>query len=144
VWASAFLGCSLLFPKPTLTIKNSTSFELDLISWNGIYIGKDQVYDQLLGYCVDGLKPGSSDTKKVDPSTDYILFWFTTPGPKYRTTELVTVKKNEQKTLTFTDSTIIQQNNSTAPTQPMSEVVIGEGISNEAKVKEQMEFERRN
>jgi hypothetical protein len=144
VWLSAFLSCSLLFPKTTLTIKNSTSGELDLISWNGIYFGKDQVYDQVLGYNVDGLKPGSSDTKEVDPSSDYIFFWLPTPGPKYRTTDLVTVKKNEQKTFTFTNSTIVQQSNSTAPTQQISKVAMGEGISDEARMKKQMEFEGRN
>jgi hypothetical protein len=93
------------YNRTLLGIKNSSIFDLDLINWRGYYFGKDLVWDAILGEYVYGLKPGSIDVREVTPGSGYVYFYFASGGPKYRTTELVSVAAEEQKVFTFLDTT---------------------------------------
>ena len=97
-------GCNLFLPT-TLKITNNTSYELDLISWNGNFFGTDQVYDQVLSKYVKGMHPGSSDTVTVTAGSDHVYFWFTTPGPEYHTVDVVVVADHQQAVYTLMNST---------------------------------------
>ena len=113
LWITLFMvlfGCDLSGYKDSktlLTIKNSTSFELDLISWSGFYFGDDAVWDVVLGEFAPGILPGNSSTRIVTPGSSYIYLWFAAGGPRYRTANIITVGKNDKATFTFYDSTIV-------------------------------------
>jgi hypothetical protein len=113
VGLGSIAGCDL-FRQTKLTIINGSSYDIDLVQWDGNYFGKDRLYDSVLGYYVDGIASGSSDTVSVDAGTHYITFWFTTPGPEYRTSSYVTVADGEHVTFTFYNSTTISQKGPTS------------------------------
>jgi hypothetical protein len=103
----SFIGCST-----QLEIVNSSSYALDLISWvdeNGkiYWFGSDLVYDYVLYQYINGLYPGSSDTKGVAPGRSPIYFWFATGGPEYHTEELVVVEKWKKRTFVLNDYTMV-------------------------------------
>jgi hypothetical protein len=99
-------SCDLLFPT-RLTIHNYTSFDLDFVEWNGHYFGNDMVWDQVNLNYEQGIAAGHSDTIDVESATDYVSFWFTSPGPQMATVELVTVSRGEQKTFALYDATSV-------------------------------------
>jgi len=95
-----------------LRIANESSFTLDLISWtdeNGkeYWFGRDWVYDSVLGFYIEGMYPGSSDEKSVEPGCCPVYFWFASGGPEYHTSEYVTVEKWKNVTFALTDYTMI-------------------------------------
>ncbi len=97
------------YNRTMLMIKNSSSAYIDFVKWREYYFGNDLVWDTVLGKYVYGLKPGSAYINEVTPGSDYVYFYFTTGGTRFRTTTLVSVAKEEQKTFTFVDTTIIVQ-----------------------------------
>lgn len=95
-----------------LRIANESSFTLDLISWsdeNGrvYWFGRDWVYDSVLGFYIEGMYPGSSDEKSVEPGCCPVYFWFASGGPEYQTYEDVIVEKWKNVTFALTDDTDI-------------------------------------
>lgn len=97
------IGCDLFAPKYdynfinessyTLTIKNMTSSAvIDFVRWNGVYFGKNTVWDAVLGQYVYGMIPGGSDIKEVSPGYNYVYFWFAAGGSEYRTAALLPVR----------------------------------------------------
>ena len=90
-----------------LEISNMTSYDLDLISWEGYWFGNDSVWDDVLGMYIDGLHPGSSDEQEVEPGNSPVYFWFAFGGPEYRTADFVEVDKREKAKFTLTDWTIV-------------------------------------
>ena len=107
-----FMSCSN-DSATSMTVTNNTSFDLDLISWYSnssgtwYWFGSDQVYDSLLGYSVDGLHPGSSDTQNVAPGNSPVYFWFAAGGPKYQTATSFQVNEGYRITCILTDNTQI-------------------------------------
>lgn len=95
--------------KTELTIKNNSSYNLDLISWNGTYFGEDQVYDYVLQEYATGILAGNSSTKEVSAGAAQINFFFASGGGKYVTQTYVTVDDGDSETFTFTDSTLVDQ-----------------------------------
>ena len=109
---SLIIVTCLLSCTTKLRIANNSSFALDLISWadeNGklYWFGRDMVYDSILGFYIEGMYPGSSDEKSVEPGCCPVYFWFAAGGPEYRTNEYVIVEKWKNETFALTDYTII-------------------------------------
>jgi hypothetical protein len=123
----AFISCSN-DSATTMTVTNNTSFDLDFVCWysndsgNWYYFGGDQVYDYVLGYSVNGLHPGSSDTQDVAPGNSPVYFWFAVGGPEYRTVTLFQVNEGENSTCVLTDYTQVVKANFEEPVQ-LSEIV---------------------
>lgn len=95
-----------------LEIANETSFTLDLISWidedgDTHWFGRDMVWDNVLQTYVQGMYPGSSEERKVDPGVSPVYFWFAAEGPEYRTIDWVIVEKNKHESYSLTDNTLV-------------------------------------
>lgn len=110
--------------KTMLTIKNMTSSAvIDFVRWNGVYFGKDIVWDAVLGQYVYGMIAGGSNIKEVSPGSDYVYFWFAAGGPEYQTVALLSVAAEEQKEFTFVDSTTVMPRSLTGTVFNLEEAV---------------------
>lgn len=96
----------------TLTVRNQTSFDLELIHWvdgmgNTYFFGVDLIWDPYVGDYVYGLHPGSSYMWEVLPGSSYLFFWTPNTVDFYRTADMVTVNAGQDVVFTFTDETMI-------------------------------------
>jgi hypothetical protein len=107
-----------LFGVGTLTIRNYSSSDIDLVSWqsnNGItyFFGRDTVWDYTInsgagGWVTDGMRSlGGSDSREVEFGSDFIYFFFTTSAIGYRTAATVDVNVFTDGSFTFWDSTAV-------------------------------------
>jgi len=102
-----FTTCDL---KTTLTISNNSGVELYYVKWNGKEFAN--VYE---GYSGSHIKLADKRSHEVDSGSGYIFFNTSTSKNKYgdniykqgRTRELIELGKGDNKTFTFSDSTIV-------------------------------------
>ncbi len=107
-----FSSIIFFFSCTKLEITNNTSFDLDLIRWidedgDTERFGTDRVWDYVLDQYLDGMRPGGSDEKDVDPGDSPIYFWFAAGGPEYKTVDWIEVEKRKSESYTFRDSTVV-------------------------------------
>ena len=119
------------YNKTLLAIQNSSSYDLELVQWNGLFWGDDLIWDPGLGEYIHGIYSGNGYYREVSPGSDYISFWFPSGGPQYRTAELVTVYAEQQIVFTFYDSTSITERGLSQYLQDVEEAkpVIGTGTA---------------
>lgn len=103
---------SSVYDTGTLTVRNQTSFELELVHWvdgigNTYFFGADLIWDPYVGDYVYGLFPGSSYIWEVLPGSSYLFFWTPYTADFYRTADMVTVNAGQNVVFTFTDETMI-------------------------------------
>jgi len=96
----------------TLTIRNQSSAELELVHWMDdfgytYFFGIDLIWDPYIEDYVYGLFPGSSYLHQVYPGSSYIYFWISVSPDFYRTDALVSVNAGDAVVFTFTDETIV-------------------------------------
>ena len=80
----------------TLIVSNNSSQKLYNVRWNG---------ENMTGG--GQLVTGSKTTGKVKPGTEYIFFNIVGVSGLWRTQEIVTIEKGEEKTFNFLNSTIV-------------------------------------
>lgn len=107
-----FSSIIFFFSCTKLEITNNTSFDLDLIQWidedgDTEWFGTDRVWDYVLNKYLDGMRPGGSDEKDVDPGDSPIYFWAAAGGPEWRTVDWIEVEKNKSESYTIHDSTLV-------------------------------------
>lgn len=97
--------------KPSLTIINNSSHDIDRIEWivNGeeYWFGDDSVWDSTLSKYEVGIAINSSSTRDVEAGSSYIYFNFADDAQRYRTSEKVAIEARHDATFTFDDSTTV-------------------------------------
>jgi len=105
----AFVGCTVSVVTPSVTslaISNSSSYGIEFVEWSGMgFNNPSAVYEPILGYYVDGIAPGYSVSRVVNPGSDYIYFQDPGNATNWRTYQVISVTSGESASFAFYDST---------------------------------------